>query len=204
MRFLCDEMLQGLGGWLRAAGYDTLIEDSGATDRQLLEQARREGRLLLTRDRKLLEHRGAEATVVLLEGNSLEACAIELAQRLSLNWLHQPFSRCVRCNTPLRDAPPRHRLRLPLSLRLRHASIRYCPRCEQAYWAGSHVRHMQHKLSGWARAARRAGAQTGITILAGTDNGTGHGTDRQDRAESGPEPCPTHGGTRDGVRETTS
>lgn len=185
MRFLCDEMLQGLGGWLRAAGYDTLIEDSGTTDRQLLEQARREGRLLLTRDRKLLEHRDAAATVVLLEGDSLEACAIELAQRLSLDWLHQPFSRCVRCNTPLRDAPPRQRLSLPLSLRLRHASIRYCPRCEQAYWAGSHVRRMQHKLSGWVRAARRASAQTGKTTLAETDNGMGYGTDPGDRTETG-------------------
>jgi hypothetical protein len=28
-RFLCDEMLHGLGRWLRAAGYDTVIAESG-------------------------------------------------------------------------------------------------------------------------------------------------------------------------------
>jgi uncharacterized protein len=29
LRFLCDEMLRGLGRWLRAAGYDTVIADGG-------------------------------------------------------------------------------------------------------------------------------------------------------------------------------
>jgi hypothetical protein len=28
-RFLCDEMLRGLGRWLRAAGYDTVIAEVG-------------------------------------------------------------------------------------------------------------------------------------------------------------------------------
>jgi uncharacterized protein with PIN domain len=32
MRLLCDEMPTGIGRWLRAAGYDTAIAASGASD----------------------------------------------------------------------------------------------------------------------------------------------------------------------------
>jgi hypothetical protein len=34
-RFLCDEMLVGLGRWLRIAGYDTVIAERGRNDREL-------------------------------------------------------------------------------------------------------------------------------------------------------------------------
>jgi uncharacterized protein len=53
VRLLCDEMLTGIGRWLRAAGYDTAIAASGASDDDLLAQARAEGRVLLTCDRAL-------------------------------------------------------------------------------------------------------------------------------------------------------
>src|SRR5690606_41703630 len=48
---LCDEMLKGVGRWLRAAGYDAAIVDNGAGDDALLARARAERRLLLTCDR---------------------------------------------------------------------------------------------------------------------------------------------------------
>lgn len=50
-RFLCDEMLLGLAKWLRAAGYDTTVAKAGLTDRELLQEAVTEDRILLTRDR---------------------------------------------------------------------------------------------------------------------------------------------------------
>ena len=39
LRLLCDEMLAGLGRWLRLAGYDTEIAERGCRDRDILEQA---------------------------------------------------------------------------------------------------------------------------------------------------------------------
>jgi uncharacterized protein with PIN domain len=35
LRFLCDEMLAGLGRWLRIAGYDAAIAGPGRRDRDL-------------------------------------------------------------------------------------------------------------------------------------------------------------------------
>lgn len=43
-KFRCDEMLQCLGSWLCAAGYDTLIAKDAEADYQLLRQAIDEGR----------------------------------------------------------------------------------------------------------------------------------------------------------------
>ena len=53
MRFLCDEMLVRLARLLRAAGYDTSLATDGEADAALLRLARDEGRILLTRDKRL-------------------------------------------------------------------------------------------------------------------------------------------------------
>jgi len=49
-RFLCDEMLAELARWLRIAGYDAAQAERGLADRQILDQAIAEGRLMLTRE----------------------------------------------------------------------------------------------------------------------------------------------------------
>ncbi|MGZ9112901.1 MAG: Mut7-C RNAse domain-containing protein [Rhodoplanes sp.] len=85
LRFLCDEMLAGLGRWLRIAGYDTAIADRGRRDRELVEQAHAEQRILLTRDRRLVEIRRANDRTIVLECDGIDACAGELARRLSLD-----------------------------------------------------------------------------------------------------------------------
>lgn len=93
MKFLCDEMLKRLGRWLRAAGYDTVIEGDGVSDRDLIQRAVREGRLLITRDRKLMEFREAPGVVILLRSNAVQDCIQELTGRLGIDWTFQPFTR---------------------------------------------------------------------------------------------------------------
>jgi uncharacterized protein with PIN domain len=148
-KFLVDEMLQRLGRWLRAAGYDTLIARDATPDYYLLRQAIDEGRLLLTCDRKLLEHRRAAEHVILLVCGSLEECVQTLTQRLQLDWQHAPFSRCLVCNTPLLDATPTQIENTPPSVRERELHALYCAHCNQVYWEGSHVSRMRHQLADW-------------------------------------------------------
>lgn len=154
MKFLCDEMLQRVGRWLRAAGYDTAIEAQGSSDRRLLERAFEEGRCLLTRDRKLLEHRGARETVVLLTGEDVEGCARELSERLGVDWQLNPFTRCLRCNTPLVSASAAQMHGIPPRARARVDHALYCPQCRQLYWEGSHVQRMRERLRQWQGAAK--------------------------------------------------
>jgi len=157
MKFLCDEMLQRVGRWLRAAGYDTLIAERGETDRRLLQCAREQGRWLLTRDRKLLEHRGADEAVLFLASDGVDACIGELTRRLAIDWLYRPFSRCLRCNTPLVEASAEQMQQIPERVRDRFDTARYCPRCRQVYWEGSHVRRMRERLREWQRERPAAG-----------------------------------------------
>jgi hypothetical protein len=156
MRFLCDEMLHRLGRWLRAAGYDTLIAGNARSDRDVLADARRERRLLITRDRKLTEHRGAEGTVVLLTANSVDSCARELARRLPVDWLHAPFSRCLECNHPVCEASAVQARLAPTSVRERGQAVYHCRHCGRLYWEGGHVKRMRHRLETWREATRHA------------------------------------------------
>jgi uncharacterized protein with PIN domain len=84
VRLLCDEMLKGIGRWLRAAGYDTAIARDGTADDELLARARAEDRILLTCDRALAA-RGAPAAVVLLASESLDEAAAVLRERLAID-----------------------------------------------------------------------------------------------------------------------
>jgi predicted nuclease of predicted toxin-antitoxin system len=107
VRLLCDEMLRGLGRWLRAAGHDTLIARGGTSDLDLLAFARAEGRILLTCDRELARLAGGDPQVVALATEAPDPAAGELSARLGIDWLAAPFSRCLLDNAALRPADGR-------------------------------------------------------------------------------------------------
>jgi len=150
-RFLCDEMLQRVGRWLRAAGYDTAIAESGEADSVLLQQARLQQRLLLTRDKGMPLHQGGDEYVVLLEGNRLQGLLKELTERLAIDWHYRPFSRCMECNTPLIEAPAEMESRVPAEAIRKDETLLYCPHCDKVYWEGSHVKRMRIELDRFSR-----------------------------------------------------
>ena len=151
MKLYCDEMLIGLARWLRAAGYDTKIASFMMSDRQLFDEAVEQHRLLITRDRKLIEFREAATTVVLLGCNTLETCIEELSGRLHIDWLKKPFSRCLACNTPLIAAGLEQYEKLPASVKKSVKDIMYCSQCDQLFWEGSHVNRMRKRLNDFNR-----------------------------------------------------
>lgn len=122
--------------WLRAAGYDAAQPEAGADDREIMRQAVREGRLLITSDRGFLERRGAEEHVFYLEHASLDEQARALREALGIDWLRAPFSRCMVCNEPLVEAEEDDK--------------RLCLACDRLYWEGSHVTRMRERLGRWA------------------------------------------------------
>lgn len=144
-------MLQRAGRWLRAAGYDVVIAEPGQPDRELLVQARLQGRLLLTRDRGFMEYRDATDYVLLVEANQLEEILAEISARLDIDWHRKPFSRCMECNTPLVPAPPEVMKRVPAESLRENETLLYCPHCDKPYWNGSHVKRMRRHLDRFSR-----------------------------------------------------
>jgi uncharacterized protein with PIN domain len=150
MRFLCDEMLVRLARLLRAAGYDTYLAAGGEADAELIKTARREGRILVTRDKRLA---AAFEESVLVTGWGVDAEAHALSRAVVLDWAYAPFSRCVVDNAHLREATPEEIAPLPERTRALDGPFRVCPACGRAYWPGSHVRRMEARLAGLARDA---------------------------------------------------
>lgn len=155
MRFLCDEMLVRLARLLRAAGYDTYLAEGGEPDAELVRTARREGRILVTRDRRLA---AAFEESVLVTGWGVNAEAHSLSRAVVLDWEFAPFTRCVMDNARLRDATAEEVNRFPERARSLGGPFRTCPACGRDYWPGSHVRRMEARLHSLAQDAAQNAA----------------------------------------------
>lgn len=143
-KFLCDQMCANLGRWLRTAGYDTTIAESGESDRNILEQAIKENRILLTRDSHFLKMDSYRKNIRYLEGKFLEDWVSQLSSG-GVNWLNAPFSRCLKCNSLLESKKDSQ-----LSKKIEGITeFWFCPTCQQLFWRGSHTARMLDTLTLW-------------------------------------------------------
>ena len=152
LRFMCDEMLRGLGRWLRAAGYDTVVAHGGLPDRILAARCATEERVLLTKDRHLAATVNGTVSVLLVPGDRLDDAARALRSALGIDWQYAPFTRCLVDNRPLETATPRLARLIPENSRAAGGPLRVCPECGRLFWRGGHVRRMQQRLARWQNA----------------------------------------------------
>ncbi|MGQ0798349.1 MAG: Mut7-C RNAse domain-containing protein [Methanobacteriota archaeon] len=142
MRILCDHMLGSLARWLRFVGYDTAYPPA-IEDRELIAQARAEGRVLLTRDKELAARFDG---AVCVGSDVLEEQIREVARALPLR-IVDPLSRCSLCNTPVVPVcAAAVRELVPEGVRSRHKEFWRCPTCSKVYWQGSHWDKMVERL----------------------------------------------------------
>ena len=123
MKFLCDEMLKRLGQWLRVAGYDVLMLPDGTSDRELIQRAVEEHRVLVTRGREMAALANGRVELTTLDCIDLEDCVRALGRQLDIHWLHAPFSHRMNCNTPLVDASDEQRRHVPRDALLRATEV---------------------------------------------------------------------------------
>ncbi|WP_462330092.1 Mut7-C RNAse domain-containing protein [Thiohalocapsa halophila] len=144
-RFVCDAHLGKLGRRLRLLGFDTVLaqdatgEDPG--DDALVQLAHDEHRILLTRDRGLLERPGLTHALEVPQV-PVDTQLRGLIQRLQLQRAAAPFTRCTCCNTPLEPADPADLRELPSGVLAHQDRFWRCPGCGRSYWEGSHHRRM--------------------------------------------------------------
>jgi uncharacterized protein with PIN domain len=158
-RFMADAMLGGLARWLRVLGYDTAYQ-AHIADTDLIQQALREKRILLTQDRALLRAWRLE-NVLLVEDTTPLVQLRQVVRQFDLPWGESLFSRCMLCNTPL--APVSRQAvtsRVPPYVLQNQRCFVQCSTCGRIYWEGSHVTRMrqqlQHALCSDARRADNA------------------------------------------------
>lgn len=146
MRFVVDCMLGKLAKWLKILGFDTLFF-SVVEDEKLLEIARAEGRVLLTRDTRLLEQTRSFETLF-IESEHWREQVLQVLQAFKLWSTADPFSLCIACNVRLRDLPKEKAKNLVTPFVYGHAEIfALCPECGRVFWKGTHQRDMERKIA---------------------------------------------------------
>jgi len=145
VKFIADGMLGKTGRWLRLMGYDTLYFN---TDKkaELLRIARKEGRIILTRDRKLALSN--PDYVVLIESEGTYNQIKEIIIKLSLKPRQDNFSKmCSICNTLL-EVKEKEEIKefVPEYVYLTKDIFSQCPQCKRVYWEGDHCKEIKNTL----------------------------------------------------------
>jgi uncharacterized protein with PIN domain len=148
-RFVLDVHLGKLARHLRMVGFDTLWKDD-YSDPELLEISKTENRILLTRDRELVEKADPMLSHY-VQATAPDEQLVEVADtfglRSKISNMQGFLSRCLQCNSPILPVKP-HQLedRLPGHVRLQFNEFFLCPRCERVYWKGSHFDRMWERV----------------------------------------------------------
>ena len=144
-RFILDNHLGRLAVYLRMLGFDALYRND-YHDEELAQVASQEGRILLTRDVRLLM-RNLVKDGYWVRSKIPRQQLVETVKCYDLAEHISPFRRCLRCNgllQPVSKDAVLHRLE-PLT-KLYYEEFRICPDCDRVYWKGSHYERMQKFL----------------------------------------------------------
>lgn len=142
MKFIVDCMLGKLSKWLKILGFDTLFF-SKIGDDELLSIARREERILLTRDTGLIQN-AKDIETLFLKSEDWPDQVRQVLQHFDLQDKIHPHSRCIECNEALKGLSKRDAKNLVSSFVFEHAdSFALCPGCGKVFWRGSHFRDME-------------------------------------------------------------
>ena len=149
MKFLADGMLGKLTRWLRMLGHD-VIYSVQFVDSDLLKLAKREDRVLLTKDFELYKRAiGMSIDAFYVEGTMESERLAEVAKRYNLQlMIDMDKSRCSACNNILKATPKEH-----LSNELEKNTFTYydkfwkCHNCGQVYWQGAHWTQINNALN---------------------------------------------------------
>lgn len=148
LRFVTDGMLGKLTRWLRMLGHDVAYSSS-LNDEQLIEIAKGERRVLLTRDLQLYQQATTQGVDSFFVEETTEAKKLAgLAKRFNLKLeIDITTSRCPKCNTQIRLVPKEKVVgRVPKTTASYYHEFWECPGCGQIYWQGAHWKRISKTL----------------------------------------------------------
>ncbi len=144
-RFVCESALDEIARRLRFLGYDVATL-RGARLEDLFEEARRDGRIVLTTSPRRPRGGGDVRTVVV---RTDDAAAAVRAVATGFTAASAPFMRCPRCNSALmRRTSFEAQGEVPGRVLRRQPWFTYCPGCGKWYWDGTHVGRIRAWLEG--------------------------------------------------------
>ena len=141
-------MLGKLTRWLRILGHNVKYSNR-LDDNQLLTIAKKERRILLTRDLELYQQATAKGiNAFYLEGTDEAERLAQLAKRFGIKLeVDMTTSRCPKCNTRVKPIEKEK-----IADKIEKSTFTYynefwqCPKCEQIYWQGAHWTRIRKTL----------------------------------------------------------
>lgn len=144
--FIADANVARLGGLLRLAGFDCLL-DPRWDDAGIAETAGAKKRILLTRDKQLLK-RNRVIRGRLIRAERPWGQLAEVIHFFGLSDRIDFFSRCPKCNVSLEGTEKDAVIdQLEPLTRMMYDRFTRCPGCGQVYWSGSHHGRIREKLA---------------------------------------------------------
>lgn len=144
-RFAVDRMLGRLARWLRVLGHDVAY-GSHLGGRTAAGCARRDGRILLTRDTRLLRDPHLPPHLFITSDHFRDQLR-EVAARYPLG-TGSCFRRCLECNRLLEEVPrERARDRVPPFVWAASPRFLCCTGCGRFFWPATHQEHMRRELA---------------------------------------------------------
>jgi uncharacterized protein with PIN domain len=151
-KFIIDHNVGKLARWLRLMGYDARFFD-GDDDAEMLAVAKAEGRIILSRDTRIMQRRlitSGQIGAVLIESDRPQKQIRQVIDSLGLDSRFRPFSLCLECNQLLVErAKDEVKDLVPPYVFKTQGQFRQCPNCGRIYWRGTHWRAMLKRLEGF-------------------------------------------------------
>lgn len=158
VRFACDIHLRKLASLLRLCGWDAELLEH---DPEVAAAAAGDGRVALTRDVGLLKRSIVRHGYWVRETDPERQLA-EVVNRFDLAADAHPFSRCLRCNTPLIAADASSVAgKVPDQTLDCFTEFSRCPGCGRVYWKGSHYDRLARLVERVVRSQPRSAGQSG-------------------------------------------
>jgi uncharacterized protein len=138
MKFIADAMLGRLAKWMRIMGSDVAYYRD-IQDRELIQRAQKEDRVILTRDTQLIRRRKAGVLLFLVQGDGFREQLKQVSLQFSLDPFKDLLSRCSACNAMLSEVDKEAvKGFVPEYVFNHQAGFRTCPGCSRIYWPATH------------------------------------------------------------------
>jgi uncharacterized protein with PIN domain len=148
LKFITDGMLGKLTRWLRILGHNVDYSNK-LNDSQLITMAKKEGRVLLTRDLELYQQAAAKnVNAFYIDGKTEAEKLAKLAQRFNIELeADLTMSRCPKCNTRVKPVPREEVAdKVKKTTYSHYEKFWECPKCGQVYWQGAHWTRIRKTL----------------------------------------------------------
>jgi len=141
-------MLGTLAKWLRIFGFDTFYANSQMDDSQLIDISKNEKRVLITRDKNLLQRAKKEKLKVIeINTTDINQQINKVINQIKIN-PSMALSRCILCNTELDEIKKDEvEKKVPKRVFDSNEKFWFCPKCKKVYWKGTHYDNMIKKIN---------------------------------------------------------